>query len=250
MNHHENAPSRPHKTAPVPRPVIVVTGTDTGVGKTIVTAALACALAKAGTVAVYKPVQTGVLPGGFGDADEVQRLSGVREASAGMTLPEPMAPVAAAEHAGVELPTISEHAARVVVMRERAEWVLVEGTGGVLVELDAAGATIADLGRNLGDTHGVAVVTVVVVRAGLGTLNHTALTIEALDRRGLPVAAVVIGSWPDRPGTVELANREHVARTHALDAVPCAASQLEPAVFQSESARWLARALVGVGARP
>lgn len=250
MTSNNDNPSPARKPSRARRPVVLVTGTDTGVGKTIVTAALASALARFGTVAVYKAVQTGVLPSDPGDADEIRRLSGVREATSGVRLREPMAPVSAAAIDGVTLPTIGEHAARVAALREDAEWVIVEGAGGVLVELDGVGGTIADIGRALGSDHGVDDATVVVTRAGLGTLNHTALTVEALDRRGLPIVAVVIGSWPDQPGIIEVTNREQLARLHALDAVPCGAAQLEPARFQSEAATWLPRVLAGVGATP
>jgi len=226
----------------------MITGTDTGVGKTIATAALASALAGFGAVAVYKPVQTGVVSGESGDVDEVRRLSGVHEATSGMSLRKPLAPVPAAALEGVGLPTISEHAARIASLHEKAEWVLVEGSGGVLVELDSVGGTIADIGRFLSGDYGVTVVAVIVVRAGLGTLNHTALTVEALDRRGIAIAAVVIGSWPDQPDTIEVTNREHLARTHALDALPGGAAQLEPARFRSAAVGWLPGVLAGVGA--
>ena len=85
--------------------VLVVTGTDTGVGKTVATAALACHARLAGfDVAVCKPVQTGAADGDD-DLAEVTRLSGVNELVSGWRYPEPLAPVAAAERAGMPLPT-------------------------------------------------------------------------------------------------------------------------------------------------
>jgi dethiobiotin synthetase len=78
--------------------------------------------------------------------------------------------------------------------------VLVEGAGGLLVRYNPAGGTIADLARMLDAA------VFVVTTAGLGTLNHTALTLEALAARGLPLAGLVIGSWPADPGLAELSN--------------------------------------------
>ena len=93
--------------------VLVVTGTDTGVGKTIVTAALAAALlARGDTVAVFKPTQAGT-EDGRGDIDVVSTLAGVGTAVEGIRLPDPMAPVAAARRAGVTLPDTAEHVAAV-----------------------------------------------------------------------------------------------------------------------------------------
>ncbi|MCB8799113.1 dethiobiotin synthase, partial [Escherichia coli] len=77
--------------------VLLITGTDTEVGKTISTAALAAVLSGVGSVAVYKPVQTGVSGSEPGDAAEVARLSGIRDAVEGIRFRDPMAPVAAAE---------------------------------------------------------------------------------------------------------------------------------------------------------
>jgi len=91
--------------------VCFVTGTDTGVGKTVVTAALAAIWrARGHDVAVVKPAQTGVRPGQAGDVDEVRRLAGPLDAREGIRLPDPLAPVRAALVAGVELPGLGAHA--------------------------------------------------------------------------------------------------------------------------------------------
>ena len=92
--------------------VCFVTGTDTGVGKTVVTAALAVILrARRNNVAVVKPAQTGVRPGEPGDVDEVRRLAGPIDACEGIRLPDPLAPDRAALVAGVELPGLRDQAA-------------------------------------------------------------------------------------------------------------------------------------------
>src|SRR5580693_7443945 len=125
--------------------MVVVAGTDTGVGKTVVTAAIA-ALARADgqRVAVVKPVQTGVRPGEPGDLDEVRRLSEVVDLHELARFPAPLAPATAARHAGLVAPTIQELAGAIIELRDR-DLVLIEGAGGFLVQLDACGGTLADL---------------------------------------------------------------------------------------------------------
>lgn len=174
--------------------VIVVSGTGTGVGKTIVTAATAALARAAGrTVAVVKPAQTGVDAGEPGDCDDVRRLSGIDDVHELARFPHPLAPAAAARVAG--LPPVDLRAAAVTVRRLAGlvDLVLVEGAGGLLVRFDGDGTTIADLAGRLGAP------VLVVTRPELGTLNHTALTLEALTRRGLDVAGVVLGTWPADP---------------------------------------------------
>jgi dethiobiotin synthetase len=200
--------------------VVLVTGTGTGVGKTTVTAALAAAaLAEGQRVCVVKPVQTGVGPDEPGDIAEVLRLldavavggNGRLSTYEFFRLPDPLAPQAAARRAGVRLPPLAEYAERISALAETADLVLVEGAGGLLVRLDGddrTGGTIADLGLLLtaGSGSGLPTAAVIVCEAGLGTLNVTELTVEALRRRGVPVIGLVIGSWPAEPGPAELDN--------------------------------------------
>ena len=170
-------------------------------GKTVVTAALAAlARARGEKVAVVKPAQTGLLPGEPGDLDEVRRLAGIGDSHELARFPGPLSPEAAARAAG--LPPLDLHAAarRVRDLAATRDLVLVEGAGGLLVRYDAGGATVADL------AHAVAARVLVVTAAGLGTLNHTALTLEALAARRLPLAGLVIGSWPGKPGMAERSN--------------------------------------------
>ena len=159
--------------------IIAITGTDTGVGKTIATAGLAALLCGLGfRIAVYKPCQTGAA---IGDSDirEIQRLSGATRVEAGIVLREPMAPLAAATLEGRDLPTVAQHAERIQELAYTVDHVIVEGAGGLLVAFDAEGGTLADIAGNTAVQAGV----IVVARSGLGTLNHTALTLEALHRR-------------------------------------------------------------------
>ena len=90
---------------------------------------------------------------------------------------------------------------------------LVEGAGGLLVEVAESGVTLRDLATDLDAP------VLVVCEAGLGTLNHTALTVEALDRKGLSYAGLVIGAWPHQPGAAERYNRGALERLAPVRAV-------------------------------
>jgi dethiobiotin synthetase len=187
--------------------VVLVTGTGTGVGKTVVTAALAAVVRERGSsVAVVKPAQTGLLAGEPGDVDEVRRLVGDDVATEErVRLRDPLSPEAAARHEGVRLPPVSVHARRVGEIAAEHEVVFIEGAGGLLVRLDDRGGTLADLGTGL-RYKGIGCGVVLVAQAGLGTLNVAALTAEALAARSLPLLGVVIGSWPPEPGLAEESN--------------------------------------------
>ena len=193
--------------------VLLVTGTDTGVGKTVATAALACHTRLAGIdVAVCKPVQTGSADGDD-DLADVWRLSGVAELHSLARLPEPLAPAAAAERAGVPLPTLGELGSAVAGVDRPGRLALVEGAGGLLVEIGADGVTLRDLAVDLGAP------VLLVVKPGLGTLNHTALTLEALASHNVWCAGLVIGAWPRVSGTVENGNRDVLASMAPVRAV-------------------------------
>ncbi len=184
--------------------VLVVTGTGTGVGKTVVTAAVAALARAAGTsVAVVKPAQTGVRADEPGDIDDVRRLSGIPGGLELARYPDPLAPAAAARLSGLPAVDMRAVAEAVAELTETHDLVIVEGAGGLLVRFDPAGVTIADLACWLRAP------VLVVTRADLGTLNHTALTIEALTTRGLTLAGVVIGEWPADP--------DLACRTNLLD---------------------------------
>jgi dethiobiotin synthetase len=187
----------------VPRGLFV-TGTDTGVGKTVVASAIIAALAAEGRVAGFKPVVTGLdEPPGAAPQDHV--LLG---ACAGMD-PDAVAPWRfgpavsphlAAALAGVEIdPGALERAAA-----GAGEPLIVEGVGGFLVPL-FGDYLIRDLAVAL------AMPVVVVARPGLGTISHTLLTLEAVRAAGLEVAAVVLTPWPASPSAMERSNRATIA---------------------------------------
>jgi dethiobiotin synthetase len=206
------------------------------VGKTVATAALAAHAHAVGLdVAVCKPVQTGTHPdSGAGDDDlaEIGRLSGVRELVGLVRYPQPLAPVAAADAAGMPLPTGAEIVQLVRATDRPGRLTLVEGAGGLLVELAADGVTLRDLAAELGAP------VVVVVPVVLGALNYTALTLEALGARDVSCAGLIIGSWPARPGAVEVSNREALARLAPVRAaLPAGAGSLSSADFEALSAR-------------
>jgi dethiobiotin synthetase len=211
--------------------VLIVTGTGTGVGKTVTTAALTSAARQAGIdVAVCKPVQTGTA---IGDDDlaEVTRLSGLNRVVGLARYPQPLAPLAAAEQAGTSLPTRRNVLKLIRAIDRPEQLTLVEGAGGLLVELAEEGVTLRDLAADLGAA------VLVVATAGLGTLNHTALTMESLASQGLSCAGLVIGTWPVPPGVVETSNRSALARLAPLRAVlPAGASWLDASEFAAMSA--------------
>ncbi|TCC36892.1 dethiobiotin synthase [Kribbella sindirgiensis] len=215
--------------------ITFVTGTDTEIGKTIVTAALAVRAGE--SVAVVKPAQTGVGPDEPGDLADVVRLTGVTALHEGVRLPEPLAPTTAGRRAGITLPSVEEYAASVDELAREYDTVLVEGAGGLLVGLDADGNNLADLAEHLTSPFRF----VVVTRAGLGTLNHTGLTVEALRARELPVEGLVIGSWPAEPDLAERCNLEDLPATTGVPVIgriPAGAGTWTQETFRAAAPGW------------
>lgn len=194
--------------------ILIVSGTGTEVGKTIVTAAVAAlAAARGGGVAVVKPAQTGVAPGEPGDLATVSRLACVRDTHEYARYPDPLSPAAAARLSGLPPLSMNQVAADIRKLSEDRALVLVEGAGGLLVRYDEEGATLADLARDLEAP------VLVVADPKLGTLNHTALTLESMASRGVDLAGVVLGSWPSDP---DLAMRSNLRDLETLAARPLA----------------------------
>jgi dethiobiotin synthetase len=224
-------------------PVLVITGTGTEIGKTVVTAAVAAtALAAGRSVAVLKAAQTGVGPDEPGDAREVARLAGAVTTAEVARFPEPLAPATAARRAGRAPVRPHEVAEAAGKLATEHDLVLVEGAGGLLVRFDAEGGTLADVAGLLGAP------VLLVAPAGLGTLNTTELTARELRRRGLELSGVVIGSWPGAPDLAarcNLADLPDVAGAPLLGAVPAEAAALPPPAFRSAAPHWLAPRLEG-----
>ncbi|AXB48582.1 dethiobiotin synthase [Amycolatopsis albispora] len=217
--------------------VLVISGTGTGVGKTVVTAAIA-ALAKADgrRVAVLKPAQTGVADGEPGDLADVRRLAGDVTTRELRRYPDPLSPEAAARRSGIAPVTPAEAANAAGELDQSHDLVLVEGAGGLLVRFDPGGGTLADVAWSLGS------LVLVVAEAGLGTLNATALTAEVATRRGLNVAGVLIGAWPPEPDLAARSNLEDLpvaAGAPLLGALSAGIGQAGPEEFLAEARRGL-----------
>jgi dethiobiotin synthetase len=189
---------------------LFVTGTDTGVGKSIVAAAICSALVEGGeAVAAFKPAVTGLdEPATEWPADH-ELLAAA--ANAGQAPEEvapyrfgpPLSPHYAAELAGETIePASLVETARAAA---RTRLLVCEGVGGLLVPL-TPGYLVRDLVVDLG------LPLVVAARTGLGTINHALLTVEAGRATGLRVAGIVMTPWPARPDPIEVSNAETVAR--------------------------------------
>jgi len=188
-------------------PGIFVTGTGTEVGKTVVAATIARTLAGEGRrVAVFKPAVTGLDEGVETDHALLRRASGSEQSEeqiAPYRYGPPASPHLAAALAGEEIdPERLREAARAAAAD--ADVLVCEGVGGLLVPLSPT-YLVRDLAADLGYP------LVVVARPGLGTINHTLLTIEAARAADLEVATVVLNPWPEAPSQIERDNRKTIA---------------------------------------
>jgi dethiobiotin synthetase len=221
--------------------IIFVTGTDTGVGKTIATAALAAQyVAQKQRVSVVKPFQTGVSAEEPGDLDVVTRFVPVVSTIELSRYSAPLAPATAARVSGRDPVDIYQVRDAILEASKSADITLVEGAGGVMVEVVPA-ATLMDV-ADLVAEQGATVHWVIVARAGLGTLNHSALTAWALSQRRHRVTGLIIGSWPQHPDLATRCNLDDLpAVTGApyLGRIPAGASALPPDEFRTWAPRWL-----------
>lgn len=194
---------------------VFVTGTDTHVGKTHV----ACALARRARVRghkvfAFKPVETGCTPtaSGYLGADQELLAAAGGDWQTGplrglYRFPLPAAPLVAAEHAGAAIDLgLVEQTARDGAARNGASWTVVEGAGGWRVPI-TPGADMADLARRL------QLPVLVVARAGLGTINHSLLTLEAVERDGLLVAGLVLSRHETDDLTAAESNLAQIQRS-------------------------------------
>lgn len=183
---------------------IFVTGTDTGVGKTIVTASIAWNIAQAGKfVGVMKPVQTGTVVSGPTDIEFVQKALGPEsslEISCPYTFPDPISPLVASMISGerIYIDRIKDSFKKLSAANDT---VIVEGAGGILVPI-LEDYFMSDLALDLG------LPLIVVSRPDLGTINHTLLTLEYAKKKGIEVMGIVISNFPWDPGIPEQTNPE------------------------------------------
>jgi dethiobiotin synthase len=181
---------------------LFVTGTDTSVGKTVISAALMCRYrASNPNLRYWKPVQTGIDSGS--DTADVQRLSRGDSSAVldnGIRLPRPVSPHLAARLHGAHVDV--EWLTGLVATQPGAAWI-VEGAGGVLVPLNDKDLMV-DLMAALG------LPAVVVARSTLGTINHTLLTLAALRSREMRVAGVVMVGLPDYENRRAIEDYGHV----------------------------------------
>jgi dethiobiotin synthetase len=186
---------------------VFVTGTGTEVGKTVVAAAIARTLAAAGReVAVFKPAVTGLDEPGEADHALLRRAADCAQSDeqiAPYRYGPPASPHLAAALAGEEIDPARLRAAATEAGRS-ADVLVCEGVGGLLVPLSPR-YLVRDLAVDLGLPLAIA------APPGLGTINHTLLTIEAARSAGLEVAMVVLTPWPRSPTPVEESNRETIA---------------------------------------
>jgi dethiobiotin synthetase len=222
-----------------------VTGTDTGVGKTVVAGAIVARLRRDGVpVRAFKPLITGLDepadPDWPPDHELLARAAGSSPAEVTLAgYGPPVSPHLAAELAGVKPPTPAEIAAAVRAGAPADAVVVVEGVGGLLVPLGPGGdvrALAAELGLPL----------VIAARPALGTINHTLLTIEAARAAQLAIAGVVITPWPSAPSVMERSNRETIARLSGVEVAtlaPVASARPELLAAAADALpidRWLA----------
>ncbi|NIA21460.1 MAG: dethiobiotin synthase [Anaerolineaceae bacterium] len=192
---------------------IFVTGTDTGVGKTVVAAGLAAAMKGAGyDVGVMKPIATGGRHRRQGlvseDAEFLAHVADVPEplhVISPIVLAEPLAPNVAARRAGlaIDFPLLWRSWEEIAAAHQV---VVVEGIGGLMVPITDQ-YRVVDLACDFG------LPLVVVTRPGLGTINHTVLTVEAARGRGLDVRGLIINNLDaDTAGIAEETNPAELAR--------------------------------------
>ncbi len=200
-----------------------ITGTGTGVGKTLFTGLMArLALANGLKTAAMKPVQTGVRRLEDGDLGEVGRLApGLVELPRELACPYLLAMEASphlaaeAENVRIEMPAVKRAMERIEA-KFKPDLLLLEGAGGVCVPLGGEILT-SELISFLG------IPALIVAPAALGTINHTLLTLSELRRRYVPVAGIAVNRMPESPGAVERDNLKSIARlgkTEILAVVP------------------------------
>ncbi|WJZ02555.1 dethiobiotin synthase [Corynebacterium freiburgense] len=208
--------------------MIIVTGTNTDVGKTIATAALVARIPQALPI---KPIQTGE-PDGSGDIVTIERLTGVLGTEF-IRYPEPLAPNIAAQRANMEQLELRDVAMKIRELNTGNTTPIIEGAGGLLVRM-AEDWTIADLAAELDAD------VVIVTSLGLGSLNAAELTVEAARRRKLRILGLIGGVLPAEPDLatmLNIAELPRVTRVPLLGCLPAGAGEFSAAEFAQIAAK-------------
>lgn len=208
---------------------IFIAGTDTGVGKTFVAGGLAAALQKKGVdVGVFKPFESGT-GSGHEDYKLLKKMAGVddpNELICPYRFEEALAPAVAAGRAGVEIEW-----GRVMdsfrSVASRHDFVIVEGAGGLLVPL-APGKTNIDLIRDCG------LPVLLVARLGLGTINHTLLSLECLRSRNIPCLGIVLNQTTERGGIAEEINPKVITGFSPVPVIATVPFKPDPGIFDEK----------------
>lgn len=198
-------------------PGLFVTGTGTGVGKSVVVAAIVAALTAQGKkVAAFKPAVSGLdelTPGWPPDHELLAAATGWQspETVSPFTFGPPVSPHLAARDTDVNI-TLGALLKAYEATTAGADVVICEGVGGLMVPLaDEPALSVLDFAKT------IALPAVVATHPGLGTISDTRLTVDRLEAESVPVAAVVISGWPETPSAIELSNLETLTRLLRVD---------------------------------
>lgn len=186
---------------------IFITGTDTEVGKTVVTATVASCIKSSGKkVAAMKPIQTGTDVQEILDIEFIYRVLGedyIIDDVCPYRFANPLSPKLASEISGDEI-NIKNILSSFRVLYEKYEHVIVEGAGGIMAPIKSD-YFISDLISDLD------IPVIIVARPDLGTINHTLLTVEYAKNKGLKLLGVIINKYPYKPGYAELTNPNEIS---------------------------------------
>jgi dethiobiotin synthetase len=196
---------------------LFVTGTGTGVGKSVVAAAIVAALTARGEkVAAFKPAVSGLdelTPGWPPDHELLASATGWQKPSevAPFTFGPAVSPHLAAREAGVQV-TLEALTTAYSAAAASGELIVCEGVGGLMVPLsDDPPLSVLDFAK------AIALPAVVATHPGLGTISDTRLTVDRLESEGIAVSAVVISGWPEQPSSIERSNLQTLAELLRVD---------------------------------